>query len=474
MEQFKNLITVFISLLIFSSCSKKVYPTSPTLENFPLKIVEKKSQINIPISFDIEPIEKMADKELPKRFWNGDAWETEKNVRVAIVFGQKIYKDFQYRYDGTLTPINLEIFNDKLTLKTSLNYWAEVRTRFITLWYASCGKNEQLRQLNNVGFTANLNITSDWKLASNVTALPVSAGNRCLLTKANFDVTNKIIDALQPILNKQADKLESEIQKKVNLKEKLTSIWETIQIPYNASENVWFNLNPQNLYLTDFKNNNKILNFSIGLTANPSIKYSQTEPPISTHPLPNLEKPKDIYDGSNILISAGLSFNDATNLIKPKIQKAVYKFGLRKIIVEDVKISGIGKNIVLELKVKGCIKGTLYFVGQPIYDPLRREMLVTSFDYSIETNNIIANVADWIIHSNFRTTINNYLVFSLGEKIDDAVGNLNKSLNRELSSNVSMTGNIENISPLGIYVDNENERFDAYVDTFGHIQISVK
>jgi hypothetical protein len=231
-------------------------------------------------------------------------------------------------------------------------------------------------------------------------------------------------------------------------------------------------LNPVSPCIAPFSGTGQSVSTSIGVVAKPMIVFGQ-KPSVQNTPLPefNLNSPQA---GSHVVLEGNLPFDVATKILSQKLVGNKYissKFGVN---IEDALIYGAGETTVLKLDVTGDINGSIYLTGTPFYEISNDSLYIKNLDYSIESKNILANSADWFLHSGFRQMIAGQMHWELGGQIGAAKEKISSILNPpKVNSNSPslLYGSINAIRPVGVYSNSDSFHIIVIVD--GNVSLNL-
>jgi hypothetical protein len=68
-------------------------------------------------------------------------------------------------------------------------------------------------------------------------------------------------------------------------------------------------------------------------------------------------------------------------------------------------------------------------------------------EYTIETQQVLAKAADWLLHTKLQESLAERATWPMGDKIDAAKDQLSNALNRDLNQYVSLKGKILTLRP---------------------------
>jgi len=109
---------------------------------------------------------------------------------------------------------------------------------------------------------------------------------------------------------------------------------------------------------------------------------------------PNEEDELDLY------VHASLSFNQINAFINRNLHKMAYTYNNYVLNLHHAELYGSGQELALELRVRGALRGKIYFKALPYYDTLNQVIGLSNLRYDLSTEEALLNTADWMMHDN--------------------------------------------------------------------------
>ncbi len=431
---FQTNIIVSGILLILISCTA-IKPVRPVLINTTITVPEPdKSRITIPFSIDLHSFINTLDSTMFRSFGTLDSWNCDGNNCIA------------YKIDRGDLGVSLQ--NNNLSVKTQLTYQARFGRKFMgsirTL--ASSGK-----QTLNIGLNSALNWNNDWQLVTNTTSVPIT-GEDYKFTDFNYDVTPRIILTLQHRFDEKLSALDRKASQYFNIKTILERAWDKIQVPIKVHDQIWFVVNPDSVSVSRIHGDNQNLQVSIGISCYPKVYYTETQPVIKKMPIPGFSVRNDSLAAFHINLYGELSYIEATKLANDQLKNKDFAIGSRHLIIDDIQINGTGNKLIIQVRISGTVKGVVYFVATPYYDPESNMILVKDFDFSIETKNVLIKLANWMLHDEFKNLVSSKLKYNVTNQLKKAQDDLTIAINRKIGTDLQLTGAITSLSTLGVFI----------------------
>jgi hypothetical protein len=267
----------------------------------------------------------------------------------------------------------------------------------------------------------------------------------------DHDQREKIAGALQEFLNRQASRINTDYLSNVYLREKTQHAWDALQSPIKLSNDLSLVLNPQAVYVSPppaVAGQVDDIHIVVELVARPKL-VAGSLPHIPARSLPNFSGAPS-GRGFHLALETELSFDFISRELAKRMVGREYMIDAKKIIIENVRLYGSGYLVVMMVRINGAVRGSVYLTGMPAYDESTRTLFVKNVEYSVETKQTLAHVADWLLHARLRESLADQAKWFIGDKIDVEKELLSKGLNRNLGQQVSISGTIDSIRPVAV------------------------
>ena len=466
-----NISVLLIFILGTFDCGSSVNIPKPRLSNPKDPSPIELSLVNIPVSMNLKPVINFLEKNVPVEIAYDSAWTNTGQRKLGMAIGSKfhVWRD----------PFKISMSGNVLTIEAHVKYWVAgglgVPNPFSgkLSWQqvGSCGLNEPKREAI-ISLGTKFELQKDGHFITSTKVNSISFPNLCGVTILNFDVTPLLNDALTSNLNKIVSSVDSRIAQISNFRDICNTGWTKLQEPIKLDSTIWLMLNPVSPCIAPFSGTGLSVSTSIGVVAKPMIVFGQ-KPSVQNTPLPeiNLNIPQA---GSHVVLEGDLPFDVASKIISQKLVGNEYissKFGVN---IEEAMIYGTGDTTVLKLDVTGDINGSIYLTGTPYYEISNDSLYIKNLDYSIETKNILANSADWFLHSGFRQMIADQTHWELGGQIDAAKQKMTSFLNPQQvnpNSPPLLFGSINALQSVGVY--SKSDSFHIVVIVDGNVSLNL-
>lgn len=468
MRRLRPLIAISLLAVLGAGCRDNVRIPAPSEGGARREVPEPQpSTVSIPITISLAAVAARVEQKVPRGQNSEDEW---KPMGSFPVVGTLYVKQMWER-----DPLRMELDGDHANLSTRVRYRARVAARPCVLgrcqWVqlGSCGQDGDMPSMN-LGLRTQLGIRSDWTVATRTTPRRVQAGVHCKLTKANVDVTDRVASLVQGLLDRAAPEIDERITEAAALRRRVGDVWEDVQKPIRASTGVYVMLQPEALAMSPPRGRGTTLNTTVSVTVRPRVVVGD-KPEVTPKPLPPSRMTTTANEGFRIQMVAELPFATMDSVVRSKLVGRSFDIEGRRIKVRGTRLYGAGERVVLAANLIGTARGTVYFVGTPVFDPDSQVVSVPDLDFSVESKEVLPQVAQWLLYDQMRDQMRASARFPVGDRIDKIRADVDSALDRQLSRAVRMNGRVDRITPLGVYVFSESVA--AVVQADGHASIRI-
>jgi hypothetical protein len=373
-------------------------------------------------------------------------------------------------------PLRLRIAGDRVSVDAHVRYRARIAERaclprlgcrWVTL--ASCGHGGPMATLD-LGLRTTVAWRPDWTVVPRTRPRPVDPGVRCKLTRANVDVTERVREMVQKQLDRAAPRVDEEIRQAVALRRRVEDVWGDIQEPIRADDSVYLVFRPDSVAVAPPVARGARVSTTVSVRVRPKVVIGP-EPQLQPLPLPDYGAALPGDSGFRVTMQAELPFTVANQLLQSELLGKSITYRDHTVRVKGVRLYAGGSRVVMEVKVGGDARGTLYFVGTPVFNARTRELSVPNLDFSVETRHALGEAAEWLLHDEVRQRLAAAARFPVGDRIDKVHQDVNKAINRSLSRAVRLSGTVTEVRPRGVVVT--PRAVAAVVEADGRVQIDI-
>jgi len=459
-----HLLSVFILLsLLYSCATTKPLAPAKTEADIP-KLIQPVSNIDVPVTVDLKSYIVQAENSVPTKYSDN----------------QQPCQGLRYFYTFTRTPFTITGSNNVVNLKFvgsygfNASYCAKCTDLFgsgpqcvVPVVSAQCGMGNEPPRRMEISYQSTITIMPDYHLRSKTILYPAPRPiDRCNVFMGNIDVTDRLIQYISDPLNDLGKQVDAKIAA-YNIKPIVEQLWKNIDNETKVGDVGYVSINPESVRLSNFSLNGSLLNFSVGLSAKPVVTMVSSPPP--SKPLPNLSAYTPAK-GFNIYLDLLENYDHLTKMVNQQVAGQSAQVAGKEFIVDNTKIWGSGKQIVMQVDFKGSSTGTIYLVGTPTYDPVTHELSFPDLSFDLQTKAWMLKAARWMFNGKITDMIRRRASYNLNKFIVDSKARIQKEMSRDMGNGIHSEVTIHDLDIQAIYPTEEK----LIVRTLSNGQIKVK
>jgi len=451
-------------LLVLNSCST-IKPLAPANTGVDIpKLIQPISNVEVPVSLDLKNYFVQAENSVPNKY-SGNQQQCE---------------GLSYSYSFTRTPFAITGSNNVVNLKFTggygftASYCAKCASILgsgpqciVPTLSAQCGVGDEPLRRMEISYRSTINVMPDFHLSSKTILYPAPKPiDRCNVFMGNIDVTDRLIQYITGPLNDLGKQVDAKIAA-YNIRPMVEQMWKGIDTVMKIGDVGYLSINPQSVRLSSFSLDGSVLNFSVGISAKPIVSTTSIQQ--AEVPLPNLSTYVPAK-GFNIYLDLLENYDHLTNMVNQQVVGQNIQVAGNEFIVDNTKVWGIGKQIVMQIDFKGSSTGTIYLVGTPTYNAVTHELSFPDLSFDIQTKAWMLKAAKWMFNGKITDIIRQKAVYNFSQFITDSKTRLQKELSRNIGNNISSVVTIQDLDILDIYPTSEK----LIIRTLSNGQIKVK
>lgn len=234
----------------------------------------------------------------------------------------------------------------------------------------------------------------------------------------------KRINAQMPDIEHSMDSM---INHNVRIDRTVGKIWRNVQKPIVINRNdkvLWLKINPIRFEIGKISTEGPNLIVQSRITATTEMLVGENPVYVIDSVLPPLRKYAKLPNEAYIYLLSEIPYTAVNKLINEKIAGKEFDLEGHKIRIKTAEVWGCGGQMVLHLSVRGAVKGEMYFHGDPQYEPDSQRVVISNFDFELQTEETLLSGAEWLLHSTFKDKILAELSLPLQNKIEDIPKNI--------------------------------------------------
>ncbi len=428
---------------MFSGCGGLTVPKPAfeTVAQEPDQPLEA-SELDIPVTVHLGPILQKVEETVPREFAS-NGWET---------IGTSPAGDVGVNYFLWRDPLNVAFAGDRVSITVHVRYTLAVAHRLKSgllaggeapwMEFGRCGGEGEAPREVVFGIETSLRWSPEWKVISHSVMLPNVYPNACSVTALNFDITRAIDDQMRPLLKEVAALIDERIPAEADFKKTAAAAWKQAQQPLELDKDLWLLPNPRGIHVNPIRGAGHRIDTGIGIVSQP-VLLGGKKPVPEIVPLPPLQVGSKGSGAFRVALKAQLGFDVAAAQLLKRLGEKPMVFGKREVAVTAVAIYPSKEKCVIQLGLKGAVDGTIYFIGEPVYDRENKLLTFKNLNYSLETQNVLHAAAEWLLHDDFRAALRKNAQWRMDTELADAKAKIEKALNTPLDEHTTLAATVD-------------------------------
>ena len=422
-------VLYFLISLMACNSTKPIRP----MESYEEQFETPPSVINIPIDIDMKELEVALNKQLTgvlyedKDIKDGDKMmvraEKMKDIRLAVD-SQAV----QYRL-----PLKLWIKYDLGISKVEAD--AEITIDFRTL----------------------LDITTDWNVTTRTEIMDYEWVKKPRLRMGVVSlpvgfIANLVINNSKKALTKSIDDM---VKDNFDLKAQVQDAWQQMYKPVQVSEeyNTWLTINPEAIGMTPILMEQNRISSTLFIKGTPKVKVGAEPQGVYPTPLPPLIIQEEAGDTFKLHLKTRISYDEAERIARQQLVGETFAQGKRSVTIEGLEFYGQGNKIVVNTILSGSYSGSIYMVGEPVYNTRKNTIDIENLQYTLDTKSFLIRSAGWLLKSTIKTKIQENLDFLLDYNLKEMQVQFKEQLQEyAISDGITVYGDLDNLNIQNAYL----------------------
>jgi hypothetical protein len=413
--------------------------------DLPAPPMSEMSSIAAPVRLPLRTLVDELEGAVPTRF--GDLSE-----RITIPERERASIAFELRRN----PFEVSFVGDVVRLEATVSY-------SLRAWYnppllpevsGSCGTGNRPAPRLRVVIEAPITVLDDWRLSthSRVVSLVQATAterDRCRMTFFDFDVTGRIVDAARSFLEDHTRDIDRAASN-VDLKGKVDGWWSTLQEPIRLTDSLWLVFRPESVRRGAPLGSGDSLEIALAMRARPGIVMGR-RPTLSPVSLPSLDTGV-VSPGLDLVVEAFADYAAVSAFLQDEVGGTEVRRAGRLIRLDSLRVFGIGGGrLALEVLTSGDVLSRLFLTGTPQLDPSTGQFSIPDLDYDVRTRSALIATLSWLGNRPLRDLLRERASWPATRAVEWLRDRLLEGLNRDLSDDLRVSGNVAGIRILGMH-----------------------
>ncbi len=412
------------------------------------------SSISVPVSISIAAMEERVNQEVANLLYK-DTNLNDDNVALTVTRKGRM---------------SIRAEKDRIYFSVPLHIYAKGRWN-----WSPCKICPSIDKTEDTSFDVVINTESKVRLTDDYRISTFSSGDFewgdtkpvLELGPLKIGLARFVEPALRNQMNTLSKQLDTELQRRLDMKKYVQEAWLLLQQPVKLDEamNAWLTVVPKEVRMAPLQAKNGMLSTRLGITSYITVTTNGKPVTQLNRNLPKLIVDSHMSDEIQVGLTANIPYAHASKLLQEQVAKKTYTFdeGKSQLTVNEAAISPNGEQLVLMLDVNGKTKaglftkkivGKVYLRGTPYYDTASASIRLRDVDYDLETKDRLLNTASWLAKNKFIDMIQEQVNIPVKGELENARRMLQATLDTQgrVHESVLLRGNITSVTPDNIYL----------------------
>lgn len=389
-------------------------------------------------------------------------------------------------YHVERSPFTLTGTGSALSAATLLHYQIQARARKPCLLdlqpfiYGSCGMDSEWPRMTMTITGSFAGIDQHWNPKVGLSLENPTPESACNINLVNTDVADRVRGIIADQFHDELPDVQKALTTAMQLPERVRQGWSALFAPMEFGPSMWLTIRPQQVGYVNTEVSSDVISARLQISAQPEVILSEGSPPAAPISLP---PPSSVQpsDGFSLALPIEGDYREMASQVKKslKIEEGGKRYpptDTQYLTVQDATVEADGNSILLclEVSVNGFwgSRTTLYLVGTPSYDVRHNVVSFPDLDFTVESRNLLAEIADRLSQTTVRNELREQLKFDLGRVVEDARSRLHRVLNQKVGD-VELKGTVGNLDLLAVYVSPKKSRFKTMMKASGTLTATV-
>ncbi|UFK97045.1 DUF4403 family protein [Kaistella faecalis] len=455
MQKFLTVLLLIVTLNLFSQQNPVTVPLDYSFPRI-------KSSITMPVKIPLSEIGNVINASVQNLIFEDNSYTDNNNDQFKV----KVWKTRPIRLVGgtkqnLLIEVPLKIWAEKGI--GTLGIYSYQNTTFETVMY----------------FNTQLTFNNNWTMTTKTTPMGFKWVTKPVLDfgKIKVPITSFVEESLK---KQQADfcrTIDEMMITQLNFQKYVVMAWNQFSQPFNISEdyNTWLKITPVTVNISPLVFYGNQIEANIGIDTF-SETFTGKKPP-STVPvktIANFNSVQSLPQKFLLQTTVNISFTEATKIAENIFLGKEFDFreGKSKIKITSVNVYGEEDRVMIEAATEGTVEGVSYISGIPVYDDVKRKIVLTDTKFKLKTKNILQKTATLLFQGKIVKMIEEEYGIPTAELEDSSKKSIEETFNKEYYKGLKMQGKVFKLKPSQILLSPVG--ITAIIDTEAQLKLLVQ
>lgn len=328
-------------------------------------------------------------------------------------------------------------------------------------------------------FNTQLTFNNNWTMTTKTSPMGFKWVTKPVLDfgKIKVPITSLVETSLKQQQAEFSKTIDEMMISQLNFQNYAVMAWNQFSQPFNISEdyNTWLKITPVSVNISPLVFYGNQIEANIGIDTF-SETFTGKKPP-STVPIKtiaNFNSVQSLPQKFLLQTTANIPFNQATKIAESMFLGKEFDFreGRSKIKITSVNVYGEENRVMIEAATEGTIDGVSYISGIPVYDDVKRKIVLTDTKFKLKTKNILQKTATLLFQGKIVKMIEDEYGIPTAELEDSSKKSIEETFNKEYYRGLKMQGKVYKLKPSQILLSPVG--ITAIIDTEAQLKLLVQ
>lgn len=328
-------------------------------------------------------------------------------------------------------------------------------------------------------FNTQLTFNNNWTMTTKTSPMGFKWVTKPVLDfgKIKVPITSLVETSLKQQQAEFSKTIDEMMISQLNFQNYAVMAWNQFSQPFNISEdyNTWLKITPVSVNISPLVFYGNQIEAKIGIDTF-SETFTGKKPP-STVPIKtiaNFNSVQSLPQKFLLQTTANIPFIEATKIAENIFLGKEFDFreGRSKIKITSVNVYGEENRIMIEAATEGTIDGVSYISGIPVYDDVKRKIVLTDTKFKLKTKNILQKTATLLFQGKIVKMIEDEYGIPTAELEDSSKKSIEETFNKEHYRGLKMQGKVFKLKPSQILLSPVG--ITAIIDTEAQLKLLVQ
>lgn len=405
--------------------------------NFP----KLKSSITMPVTIPLSEISNMINASVKDLIYQDDSYTDNNNDQFKV----KVWKTRPIRLVGGT--------NQNILIEVPLKIWAEKGIGTLGLYTYQNTTFETV-----MSFNTTISLKNNWTIVTQTKTNGFRWVTKPVLDfgRVQIPITSLVEKSLKEQQEKFCKVIDEQMASQLNFQEYAVTAWNAFANPFNISEEfkTWLKITPVSVHITPLKFYGNQINTSLGIDI-----FSETytgSKPESSEPVKSASDfvfVPSVADQFLLQTTANVPFTEATNIARDMFLGKEYEIRGSSVKIKDIKVYGVDDRVMIEAETEGYVNGTAFISGIPVYNDLKKKIVLSDTKFKLKTSNILQKTATLLFRGRIIKMIEEEYGIPTQDLENSSKKSIDEAFNKEYYKGLKMNGKVFNLKPTKIFMN---------------------